>query len=758
MPTSFAQFLHSSAGLPASPAHRRVPLLPKAALVVGCAAFLIAATGQSGGYNTWRQPIGGSSDSSNYSELAQITPANVSRLQVAWTYPINDQQTWKGSPIVIGTTIYGFAHNDQIVALDAATGRELWRNTAPPRTTNMRGFNYWESEDGTQKRLLLVGGTSLFAVDATNGRLVSEFGDRGVVDLRQNLDRDPQTVNQIGSKGSGRVFENLLILGSAPGEGYGAFPGDIRAFDIRTGELAWTFHTVPRPGEFGYESYPPEAYKYAGGNNNWGDMSLDEQRGIVYIPTGAPSMDWYGADRAGNNLFGNSILALNARTGERIWHFQTIHHDLWDWDLVAAPQLVTIRREGRPIDAVAQAGKNGFLYVFDRVTGEPVWPIEERPVPRSNVPGEHASPTQPFPTAPPAFARQSFTEADINPHLLPEEQEMFRQLLRTSRNEGMFTPPEMGRFSVQMPGRSGGAALGGASANPKSGLVYIVSFDAPAFLRLERTPEAAAAAGTWLGPQISEAIGCEQALCRPEPGQPPRRFGGGGGAGAAAQNPAVAQGRQIYAQNCVACHGANREGEGAPALIGVSQRLADQSILQIIEHGQGQMPAFGTVLDAGQRAAVLAFLKTGAEGPRAPAPVSVYPTEFTRLFQAAAFAPAAIKPPWSSLTAYDLNTGTIKWQIPYGSAVGFEPADNDFGLLQFHSPKAPVVVTSTGLLFSATTDKMLRAYDAQSGRVIWTDRLPDRAMGNPAMYTVGGRQFLLVVSRGAYVAYALPGR
>lgn len=734
-------------------------ILHRAFLMVGCGAFLIAATNPATNYTTWEQPIGGNADSSNYSHLNQINPANVDRLQVAWTYKIEDEQTWKGSPIVIGSTIYGFAHSDQIVAINARTGQEMWRHTAPPRTTSMRGFNYWESADGSSKRLLLVGGTSLYAVDATNGQAVQSFGDRGAVDLREGLGRDPESVRQIGSKGSGRVFENLLILGSATGEGYGSPPGDIRAYDIRTGEMVWTFHTVPRPGEFGYESNPPEAWRYLGGANNWGDMSLDVERGIVYVPTGSPTNDWYGADREGNNLYGNSLIALDARTGERIWHFQTIHHDLWDWDLVSAPQLVTIRHEGKLVDVVAQAGKNGFLYVFDRLTGEPIWPIEERPVPRSNVPGEYASPTQPFPTWPLPFARQSFTEADINPFLSEEEQEEFRQLIRSSRNEGLFTPPELGRFSVQMPGRSGGSALGGTSSNPGKGLVYIVSFDAPAFLRLERTQAEATLAGGWFGPLISEVAGGCESICP----NTPEGLGELGQRQAAQAAQArdillVQQGRQIYGENCQACHGASREGAGGPSLIDVHRRLEDTRIRAMIAQGQGQMPEFRTVLDDTELTALVAYLKTPAEqaAPSRAESDSVYPSHFERLYAAAAFAPAAIAPPWSTLTAYDLNTGEIKWQIPYGSAAGVEPADNNYGLLQFHSPKAPVVVTSTGLLFSATTDRKLRAYDAETGRVIWSDALPDRAMGNPAMYTVDGRQHLLVVSRGSYIAYTLP--
>lgn len=707
-------------------------------------------------YKTWRHPTGGSPDSSNFTSLTGFSSQNINQLEVAWTYPTQDKQSWKFSPIVIGATIYGFAHDDHLVALNATTGAEIWRHAAPPGTAGMRGFNYWESRDGSQKRLLLAGGTDLFAVDASTGALVSSFGDKGRVDLREGLGRDPETITRLVSRGAGRVFENLIILGSSTGEGYGSPPGDIRAFDIVTGKLAWTFHTVPRPGEFGYESNPAGAWKYLGASNHWGDMSLDEKRGIVYIPTGSPSYDFYGADRQGDNLYGNSLIALNARTGKRVWHFQTIHHDLGDYDLVSAPQLITINHDGKRVDAVAQAGKIGFLYVFNRETGKPIWPIVERPVPRSTVPGEHDSPTQPFPTVVPPFARQKFTAADINPHLSPKDRAEVLSLLKGARNDGLFTPPELGRFSVQMPGHSGGSALGGTSANPNKGLVYIVSFDGPAFLKLV-PKQADTARTTYFGPLVSEIGGCEGVCVNEGPealANKRRRI-----SVPPPTQAEIARGNQVYGERCSVCHGDNRQGGTGPSLVDVSRRLNERRIAATIEKGAGQMPPMGSVVSGADQKAVIAFLKgPDAQPQRSAAVPSNYPAGFKRLFSGYGFHPTAVSPPWSTLTAYDLNTGTIKWQIPYGSATGVDPADNNYGLLQFHSPKAPVIVTATGLLLSATADRKLRAYDAETGKVIWTRSLPDRAMGNPAVYELNGRQFLLVVTRGAYVAYALPAR
>ena len=341
----------------------------------------------------------------------------MSKLEVAWNYPTGDNSAYVFSPVVADNMIYVLARNNSLVALDATTGKEIWVHENLPGITP-RGVNMWESKDRKDRRLIFAINSYLQEIDARTGKSILTFGNNGLVNLKEGLGRDPKTINRVQSSSPGRIFENLIILGSAPGEQYLSAPGDIRAYDVITGKLVWTFHTVPHPGEFGYETWPKDAWRYAGGANNWADNSLDEKRGIVYIPTGSATYDYYGADRVGDNLFANSLLALDARTGKRLWHFQTVHHDLWDYDLVAAPQLITVRQGGKKIDAVAQSSKHGFLFVFDRVTGKPLWPIEERPVPKSDVPGEQTSPTQPFPTAPPPFSRQSVTPDDVNPYLL----------------------------------------------------------------------------------------------------------------------------------------------------------------------------------------------------------------------------------------------------------------------------------------------------------------------------------------------------
>ena len=423
------------------------------------------ATAQSSSDKWWPGYSGGP-DNSRYFASSQINKGNVSRLDVAWTYPYGETGF---HPIAVRGVVYGRGRNGSLVAVDAKTGRELWVRENMNGMTS-RGINYWESADGRDRRLIFSMNSLLQEVDARSGRSMTSFGTNGVVDLREGLDgRDPASAGNIQSNTPGEVFENLIILGSATGEGYMSAPGDIRAYDVLTGRLVWTFHTVPRPGEFGYETWPKDAWKYIGGVNNWGEMTVDIGRGIVYIPLGSPTYDFYGADRIGSNLFGTSIVALEARTGKRLWHFQLVHHDLWDMDPSAAPQLTTIRHDGRTRDVVAVASKLPWLYVFDRVTGEPIWPIEERPVPKSEMPGEQSWPTQPIPTQPPPFAKLTFGVDDISPYLPAEEAEAFRSASAWRR--GMKGSSRPSATPIRCMSRRATAACSSAAwrPNPREG-------------------------------------------------------------------------------------------------------------------------------------------------------------------------------------------------------------------------------------------------------------------------------------------------
>jgi quinoprotein glucose dehydrogenase len=564
----------------------------------------------------WRD-YGGGPDTSRFVAAAAIDKSNVSRLQVAWSYPAGQTDF---NPVVVRGAIYGRGPNNSFVALDAATGKQLWAHEGV-EGFNARGINYWESKDGKDRRLIFSTNNLLQEIDAQTGERIASFGVSGKVDLREGLDRDPAAINQ-QSRTPGRVFENLLILGSATNQEYDSAPGDIRAFDVRTGKKVWTFHTVPRPGEFGYDTWPKDAWKTIGGANNWGEQSIDEKRGIIYVPTGSPKYNFYGGNRHGANLFGDCIIALDARTGKRLWHFQTVHHDIWDLDNNSAPQLTTIRQNGRSIDVVAVASKTGYLYVFDRVTGTPIWPIEEKPVPQnSTVPGEALSPTQPFPTAPPPFSRQKFTAADVNPHILsPEEREAFRQRVAKARNDGPFTPIGFEEV-VHMPGNQGGSNWGSTAGNPTDGSVYVIGFNVPTLIRLLKAGEV-------------------------------------------------------------------RTGRGGAK--------------EVVQEGR-------------------------------------YVTEGFGLF------PTIVNPPYTTLTAYDLNAGTIKWQIGLGDDLRLA-GQGIKGTGTAASIKGGLIVTATGLVFATAADRKVHVYDSGNGTQISELTLGGNSTGAPSMYEIGGRQYLLVTA------------
>jgi quinoprotein glucose dehydrogenase len=745
---------------------------PKArAILFGSLLIGLAAAEQN--RRTWMD-YGGGLDSSHYVALTQINKSNVNQLKIAWSYPTGDNRSYLFNPIIVDNVMYLLARNSSLVALDAATGKEIWIHENLPGLTT-RGVTYWESKDRKDRRLIFTINNFIQQIDASTGKSILTFGKSGLVDLREGLGRDPQAIARIQSENPGRVFENLILLGSATGEAYLSPPGDIRAFDVITGRLVWTLHTIPHPGEFGYETWPKDAWKYAGGSNTWGEITIDEKRGIAYFPTGSPTYDYYGADRPGTNLFGNCLLALDARTGKRLWHFQMVHHDLWDYDASAAPQLITVRHSGKRIDAVAQATKQGFLYVFDRVTGKPLWPIEERPVPKSDMPGEKAWPTQPIPTVPPPFARQKMTAADVNPYILTlQEQASWKDRIASLRNEGLFTPPGLYE-SLSSPGARGGANWGSTAANPSKGMVYLTTQDWPTIYRLSLEDPFAARAG---------------------------------GGSEANTDP----GGTAYGQRCQSCHGIKgvRSGSGPPALAGAGSRLGFDTFRRVVLSGRAEMPAFpdldNTTLNAilnflgsaGDSAAAVskgtAIVASGGApgglelraptgprysqlgGPPYPEGLDTPGDRYYTRWGLYPDQPFIINPPWSSVMAYDLNKGTIKWRVPFGQdSKAAEEGATDTGA--FMAEHHGMIVTATGLIFLAASDGKLRAYDEETGKTLWTVTLPSASEGIPAMYEVNGRQYLVVsacsnpntAGRGrvaatgpgqvkGYVAFALPER
>ena len=732
---------------------RRIFVLISTALV-SSVVIGVAAAARS---NKWWWDNLAGPDSSNFVASDQIKKSNVNQLEVAWTYPYATQGF---NPIVIDDVIYVLGRGSSLIALDATTGKELWIHEGLAGITS-RGVNYWQSEDGKDRRLLFSINSYLQEIDARTGKSILTFGENGTVDLRHGLARAEQYAGRIQSNSPGKIYKNLIILGSAPGEAFVNPPGDIRAYDVITGEKKWQFHTVPLPGEFGYDTWPKEAYKYVGGVNNWGSMSVDEARGIVYIPLGSANYDFYGADRIGQDLFANCLLALDAKTGKRLWHFQTVHHDLWDFDNVSAPQLVTVRHNGKKVDAVAHAGKTGFLYVLDRVTGKPLWPIEERPVPKSDVPGEQAWPTQPFPTKPPAFIRQTFSVDDVNPWLAtPEQYEAMKERVKNARNEGMFTPPGF-TDTISMPGNQGGSNWGTTAADPQKGMVFVVGVNQVAILKLEDVTKRT-----------------------PEPGR------GGGG-----NNASLQAGFLAYQTYCRSCHGADLKGAlpGVSSIVGVTDRMGEDAIKAVVTGGKGQMRAIDGISEA-EVGIIIAYLANsspsagrgraaarggGAPDTFPPGPVvasggapqpplpprplgpfypgaggnagnALYPPDVkdvpsNRYMTDYGVLAQFTKPPYTTLTAYDLNTGEIKWQVPNGDHIptmraGGPPNTGGVGA------RYGIVVTKGGLVFHAGNDGKVRAYDEDTGEVLWTGVFNGATSGVPVSYESKGRQYFVIVT------------
>lgn len=711
-------------------------------------------------HTTWTQ-YGGGPDQSKYFEATQITKANVGQMKVAWTYPTSDNAFYLFSPIIVDTTMYVMGKNYSLIALNVVTGKEIWIH-ANLFGLSRRGINYWESKDKKDKRLVFMLNNTLQVIDAVTGKSITTFGNNGYVDLRQGLERDPSSIRRMQSMMPGVLYDDLVIVGSAPGESYFSPAGYVRAYNVVTGALEWTFHTIPHPGEFGYDTWPKDAYKYVGGVNVWSEMSVDTERGIVFLPVGSPTYDYYGADRKGANLFGNSLVALDARTGKRLWHYQVVHHDLWDYDLSPAPQLITVNHNGRKIDAVAVATKNGFVFVFDRVTGEPVFPIEEKPFPASNMPDEESWPTQPIPTIP-SFTRHEVTTENLNPYFSDSIKQYWHKRLTTAKS-GLYVPPSDKYETIMMPGALGGANFGNTAADPKNGIMYVMTQEYASIYRLEKVGERKT--------DLSDSD--------------------------------VKKVKAFYVSNCQTCHGKDMVGGAGPSLINVGQRIFWDEFKGIVTNGSGPMPGFVHV-DEETLKGLYTFLggiprsfnfgrKVGKEMPEGPvvgsggatikpdakrnAPMMEYPegvehpkdrytTEYGLEWM------GLITPPWSSVVAYDLNNGTIKWRMPVGEDSLFVQGDKTKGAPSGTQRKG-MVVTSTGIVFATAKGGKLYAFDADNGNVLWETTLSHETNGQPCMYTVNGKQYLVVnatanfmpdsydhskepgaIPKG-YVVYALP--
>jgi quinoprotein glucose dehydrogenase len=691
---------------------------PRIALLALLLSFLYAAEKKTAPEVSW-PAYGGGPEDIRYSTLKQINRTNVSRLEVAWSYDTadgsGDPQT---QPIMVNGVLYGLTPKHKAIALSAATGKLLWRfeSGVSGRGPN-RSVVYWS--DGADRRIFAAVQSYLYALNAETGRPIATFGEEGRIDLRADLSRPPEQ-QSIVLTSPGIVYKDLLIIGGRTPEALPAPLGDIRAYDVHTGKLRWAFHTIPRPGEYGYESWPKDAWTYSGAANNWAGMAVDRKRGIVYVPTGSAASDFYGADRLGDDLFANSLIALNAETGQRIWHFQAVRHDLWDRDFPSPPSLVTVKRDGKLVDAVAQTTKQGWVYLFDRTNGKPLFPIEYKAYPASDVPGEAAAVTQPLPTKPAPFARQMLTE-DLLTARTPEAHAWALEQFRKFRSAGQFVPLSAGKETVIFPGFDGGAEWGGSAFDPETGLLYVNAND----------------------------IAWTSSLAESQGGNPVRR---------------------LYLTNCANCHGDDMSGAppGIPALTNLQGRMTTEQIGATIRAGGGRMPSFPN-LRPQDVTAIAQFILAGESKemelarPPAAGNQKYRFTGYHRFLDPDGY--PAVAPPWGTLNAINLNTGQYAWKIPLGEypALAAQGVKNT-GTENYGGP----IVTAGGLVFIAATnfDRKFRAFDKGTGKLLWETTLPFSGNATPITYETGGKQYVVIYATGgkadrggptggAYVAFAL---
>ena len=662
---------------------------------------------------------GGDSEKTHFSALAQINRLNVKRLEVAWTYDTQETGGLQTSPIEIAGTLYGISPSQKVFALDAGSGKLKWKfDSRIAGTQPNRGLAYWASPDNKERRIIVGVMNFVYALDPETGQPIPSFGDHGRVDLREGLGRDV-AASFIALTSPAVVYKDLFIVGGRLPETLPALPGDIRAYDVRTGKQRWSFHTIPHPGEAGYETWPKDAWQKSGAANNWTGMTVDQKTGILYAPTGSAAFDFYGGDRLGDNLFADCELALNAETGERIWHFQGVHHDIWDRDFPSPPALVTVTIDGKKVDAVAQTTKQGFLYLFDRATGKPLFQVESHKYPPSDLPGEAAAPEQPLPTKPAPYARQHLTE-DMLTNRTPEAHKWALEQFRTFRSDGQFVPLSTGKNTVIFPGFDGGAEWGGPAFDPDSGVLYVNSNEMAWAVELAENTN----------------------------------------------NPL--SGKGIYQSQCTICHRDDMKGSPPlfPSLVGVGNRMTQEQIKERIQKGGGRMPGFPN-LTADEINALLSFVSEGenkelSSGQPAPPLMRYRFSGYTRFHDPDGY--PAVTPPWGTLNAINLNTGEYVWKVPLGeypelAAKGMKNTGSE----NYGGP----IVTAGGLLFIGATnyDKKFRVFDKATGELLWETMLPFSGNATPITYQVNGRQYVVIAagggkdlkspSGGVYVAFAL---
>ena len=694
-------------------------------------------------YSSWGA-YAASKDGNRYSSDDQITLKNVSDLKVAWVYSSKDRDTGNHSqiqcnPIMVNGVIYGTSPKLKLFALDAVSGAQKWifdpasnasKNDDPMAYYKIcRGVVYWEDENGENKRIFYSAGSKTYAIDAENGLPVKDFGEGGYIDLTKDLGR--KTNSFVSGTTPGVIYKDLLIIGARVSESEDAAPGHIRAYDVRTGKLRWIFHTIPHPGEKGFDTWPDStAWKRLGAANNWAGMALDEKRGIVYVPTGSVGGDFYGANRKGPDLFANCLLALDAATGKYIWHYQVIHHDLWDRDLPANPNLVTIVQNGKTIDAVAQITKHGYIFMFDRTSGKPVFPIEEKPVPVNALPGEQPWPTQPIPVLPESFARQHFGPEDVTDISPETHKDMMEKYSKVKFNQA-FTPPSKDGGWI-FPGFDGGGEWGGAAVDPESKIMYISNSEMP-----------------WAQVMIDVPKNTEDHTLK-------------------------GIGHAVYNKYCISCHGAELKGNGAayPSLVNINKKYNEQQVSEIVGNGRNMMPSFKQIPED-EKKALLAFILKQPEKPADTKIISKEPVStaanqipytmngYNRFTDKDGY--PGIKPPWGTLDAVNLATGELLWKVPLGEYPELTKKGIPVtGTELYGGP----IVTKGGLVFvAATKDEKIRAFDKKSGKQVWEAQLPAAGYATPATYSINGKQYVVIACGGgkmgsksgdSYVCFSLP--
>jgi glucose dehydrogenase len=660
---------------------------------------------------------GGSPEGTRYSTLKQINRSNVGRLQVAWTFDVTGggRGGLQTHPIVVNGVIYANTPGGKVIALDGASGKPVWTWDSRIAGQRVRGMTFWSG--GAEQRIFAGFGRYVYALNAKTGEPVAGFGREGRIDLHQDVDRDPEK-QSVSLTTPGIIYKDLFIIGGRESEDLPASYGDIRAYDARSGALRWKFHTIPRPGEYGYDTWPKDAWTYTGAANSWAGMAIDLKRGIVYVPTGSAASDFYGANRTGDNLFANCLLALDAATGKRLWHFQVVKHDIWDRDLPSPPVLVRVRHEGKMVDAVAQATKHGYVFLFDRVNGKPLFPIEYRKYPPSEVEGEVTAETQGLPTKPAPFARQRLTE-ELLTNRTPEAHQWAVEQFRQFRSDGQFIPLAPNRETVVMPGFDGGAEWGGQAFDPESGVLFVNANDI-----------------AWTSSIVP--------------------------------NPPAATGRELYTAQCGTCHGADLSGNGgqAPSLIDIRSRRTAEQITEIVQKGAGRMPGFPN-LRSRALATLVQYVLSGNS-----AETSVERSIFDLKYRFTGYKKfldpdgyPAVAPPWGTLNAINLNTGEFVWKVPLGEYPELAVKGmKDTGSENYGGP----IVTAGGLVFIGATnfDRKFRAFDKDTGKLLWETVMPSSGNGTPATYEVNGRQYVVIAAAGGkapaggtaavYVAFALP--